>query len=123
MAPGMAMYRRFEWHMATRHCLARRPDSHLNQQTKMQTTIKEHATAMQSTIAKNPWIINAEKDHHGNDSYVRERLKGQFRRVFPHTAADIYRLQMLDHRVEKFAPCEGSGVIVTEQAFIRYLRS
>lgn len=36
-------------------------------------------------------------------------------RVFPKTAKDIMYLRSLEHGVDKFAPCDGDGVIVLKE--------
>lgn len=41
-----------------------------------------------------------------------EQIPGEWIRVFPQNAADVFFIQELRHRVEKFAPATGSGVII-----------
>lgn len=51
-------------------------------------------------------LINAEP------KFEARPLSGEWIRVFPQNAADVLFLQSLDHRVEKFAPATGIGVIL-----------
>ncbi len=43
-------------------------------------------------------------------------LKGTWYRVFPQTWDDIQFLRLLDHLVDKFAPDEGHGILISAQA-------
>lgn len=48
--------------------------------------------------------------------YVATTITGTWARVFPQTASDVFFLQCLEHRVDKFAPANGVGVIVSASA-------
>jgi hypothetical protein len=66
--------------------------------------------------AKNPEVITK----HGEGCktiFSISKLKGKWHRVIPCTAKDIYAMMMLRHHEEKFAPAEGDGVIISDEAF------
>lgn len=45
-------------------------------------------------------------------SYEPHKISGRFYRVFPRNWADVFFLQCLAHRVHKWAPAHGEGVLV-----------
>lgn len=53
-------------------------------------------------------------------------ILGRFHRVFPASAKEVFALQMLEHRVEKFAPAtcngddRGNGILITAEAFRKF---
>lgn len=49
----------------------------------------------------------------GEPRFVEGDLTGQWLRVYPTTWADVKFLQMLEHGVDKFAPANGGGVLVS----------
>ena len=63
---------------------------------------------------KNPMVVIPHAVvHNGEQKFDAKILPGdQWLRVFPQNAADVFFLQCLIHRVEKFAPASGQGVIV-----------
>jgi hypothetical protein len=65
------------------------------------------------TKVKNPDIIREEKDlRYGTPVYNSTQIKGDFYRVIPANAREVFYLRNLEHRVDKFAPARGNGVIV-----------
>lgn len=62
---------------------------------------------------KNPDIIREEKDlRYGTPVYNSTQIKGDFYRVIPANAHEVAYLRNLEHRVDKFAPARGNGIIV-----------
>lgn len=55
-------------------------------------------------------LVNAPGREH---AVTAKRYDGPLHRVCPQTARDVFGLQMLEHQREKFAPAEGSGILVT----------
>jgi hypothetical protein len=65
------------------------------------------------TKVKNPDIIREEKDlRYGTPVYNSTQIKGDFYRVIPANAKEVAYLRNLEHRVDKFAPARGNGIIV-----------
>jgi hypothetical protein len=65
------------------------------------------------TKVKNPDIICEEKDlRYGTPVFNSTQIKGDFYRVIPANAKEVAYLRNLEHRVDKFAPARGNGVIV-----------
>jgi hypothetical protein len=52
--------------------------------------------------------------------YRRKRLEGRWWRVKPINAKEVLALAMLAHRQEKFAPEEGGGVLVSDEALSKF---
>ncbi len=67
---------------------------------------------------KNPEVIKP-RGEGCKTVYEIATLKGQWHRVIPTCARDIYLLLMLNHHDEKWAPAAGNGVIVSDAAFNR----
>ena len=57
-------------------------------------------------------IVATFKIPNGDPNFVEDSLPGEWLRVFPITPRDVRFLQMLEHRVDKFAPASGGGVLV-----------
>lgn len=57
-------------------------------------------------------VIHFTKVPNGEPCFKEEELSGNWFRVFPATARDVRFLQCLEHRVDKFAPACGGGVLV-----------
>ena len=65
------------------------------------------------TKVKNPDIIREEKDlRYGTPVFNSTQIKGDFYRVIPANAKEVAYLRNLEHRVDKFAPARGNGIIV-----------
>jgi len=62
------------------------------------------------TESMNDWDAVSYERHPAIDN-KREKLV----RVFPSTPKDVFFLRMLQHRVDKFAPANGHGVLVKER--------
>lgn len=67
----------------------------------------------------NPQVV-IPKEHKEKVYYERTARKGPLYKVFPHTAKEVFALQMLEHRVEKFAPADGNGIYITPQALAKF---
>ena len=57
-------------------------------------------------------VVAIYKILNGEPNFQEDHLSGDWYRVFPATARDVQFLQMLEHRVDKFAPASGGGVLV-----------
>jgi hypothetical protein len=62
-----------------------------------------------------PTVIIAQRTAYADSVRTTER-NDTMHLVMPHTAREVLALQMLEHQVEKFAPAEGNGVLITEAA-------
>jgi hypothetical protein len=69
----------------------------------------------------NPTVI-VRKTRPGSEEphFTAERLLGDFVLVHPKTPKEIYALQMLEHRVEKWAQKDGSGIVITKLASLKF---
>jgi hypothetical protein len=47
-------------------------------------------------------------------------MKGFFHRVFPVDARENSALRMLEHHVDKFAPANGNGILITDEALKKF---
>lgn len=68
--------------------------------------------------------LNSQKEHrpravvatfkvpNGEPNFTEDALPGDWFRVFPISSRDVQFLQCLEHRVDKFAPASGGGVLV-----------
>ena len=61
-------------------------------------------------------VVATYKVQNGDPNFQTDDLPGEWHRVFPVTARDVQFLQMLEHRVDKFAPATGGGVLVHPRA-------
>ncbi len=61
-------------------------------------------------------IVATYKVVNGEPNFDEDDLPGDWFRVFPATGRDVQFLQMLEHRVDKFAPATGGGVLVHPRA-------
>lgn len=52
--------------------------------------------------------------------FAGEQLLGNFVLVHPKTPREVYALQMLDHRREKWAQKGGHGVVITNLAALKF---
>ena len=64
---------------------------------------------------KQPTVIIAHRTQIA-DSVKTVQLAGTYHLVMPHTAREVLALQMLEHQIDKFAPAEGNGVLISESA-------
>lgn len=71
---------------------------------------------------KNPQVLKLVQLR-GLTFFESHELKGTFYKIRPSTAKEVFALQMLEHRVEKFAPAEGNGVLVTAEALAKFKKS
>jgi hypothetical protein len=69
---------------------------------------------------KDPFIIypRPEPDREGT-VYERRQLDGTYYLVEPSCPMEISFLRMLEHRIEKFAPATGEGIIVSAEALAK----
>lgn len=49
----------------------------------------------------------------GSPNFVTGVKYGSFSLVFPDNAREVLALQMMEHRIDKFAPSTGGGVLVS----------
>lgn len=61
-------------------------------------------------------IVATFKIVNGDPNFTEDDLPGDWYRVFPATGRDVRFLQYLEHRVDKFAPASGGGVLVHPRA-------
>jgi hypothetical protein len=66
------------------------------------------------TKEKNPIVIMRNINPHSGYTFDEQIVQGVFFRVFP-TQDDYPALCMMQHRVDKFAPAEGNGVLIREE--------
>lgn len=71
---------------------------------------------------KNPRVLKPVQLR-GIVSYEPHELKGTYYKIIPSNAKAVFALQMLEHRLEKFAPAEGNGVLVTAEALAKFKKS
>jgi hypothetical protein len=72
---------------------------------------------LNATTEKDPRAIVASFNvPNGLPQFQEKEISGKWLRVFPATARDVRFLQMLEHRVDKFAPASGGGVFVHPRA-------
>jgi hypothetical protein len=65
------------------------------------------------TKVKNPDIIREDKDlRYGTPVFNSTQIKGDYYRVIPSNAHEVAYIRNLEHRVDKFAPARGNGIIV-----------
>lgn len=64
----------------------------------------------------NPKVIAVKYNQLGNTTFEPEEKNGTFFRVIPNTLKEINALKMLEHRIDKFAPATGNGVLITSAA-------
>ena len=64
---------------------------------------------------KQPWVIIAHRTQ-VTDSVKTVQLAGTYHLVMPTNAREVLALQMLEHQIDKFAPAEGNGVLISESA-------
>ena len=68
------------------------------------------------TRESDPEVVDVEYNRNGHEQFRTRQLTGKFFRVMPETLRDIMALKMLEHRHDKFAPANGDGVIITQNA-------
>ncbi|MBU6170616.1 MAG: hypothetical protein KGQ87_03865 [Verrucomicrobia bacterium] len=64
---------------------------------------------------KQPTVIIAHRTQIA-DSVRTVQLAGTYHLVMPSNAREVLALQMLEHQIDKFAPAEGNGVLISESA-------
>lgn len=83
---------------------------------KNNNTNKPRSIFLTSKPEKNPEVVHFHEEF-GIEKFDTKFLKGDFYRVHPEGWREIFLLQMLEMRHEKFAPAKGNGVIITKAAF------
>ena len=65
---------------------------------------------------RNPLVIKKTLSSQRSDIYTydHERLQGNYHRIYP-TSTDYFALVCMIHRVDKFAPAIGEGVIISDK--------
>ena len=71
------------------------------------------------TAEANPTVVCV-KLRAGRESFETHEMKGFFHRVFPVDARENSALRMLDHHVDKFAPADGEGILITDEALKKF---
>ena len=71
---------------------------------------------------KNPRVLKPVQLR-GLTSFEAHELKGIYYKIIPSNAKEVFALQMLEHRAEKFAPAEGNGILVTAAALAKFKKS
>jgi len=66
--------------------------------------------------ATNPYAIELRYNKLGNPKFEVEQKEGVFFRVIPNCIKEIHALKILEHRLDKFAPATGDGVLITANA-------
>lgn len=61
-------------------------------------------------------VVAVFKVTNGDPNFQEDTLPGDWYRVFPSSGYDVRFLQCLEHRVDKFAPASGGGVLVHPRA-------
>lgn len=61
-------------------------------------------------------VVATYKVQNGDPNFQEDDLPGEWFRVYPVNGSDVRFLQMLEHRVDKFAPAQGGGVLVHPRA-------
>ena len=64
----------------------------------------------------NPYLIAVNYNKLGNPKFEAEQKEGVFFRVIPDGIKEINALKILEHRLDKFAPATGDGVLITANA-------
>lgn len=73
------------------------------------------------TTEIDPEVIGIRKNTSNHTTpYCKQHLKGRWHRVVPTCWRDIKALRLLDHHVDKFAPFEGNGVIISHEALLKF---
>lgn len=72
------------------------------------------------TITDPVVIVQDTRDTTSEFHYRGEKMLGNFVLVHPKTPREIYALQMLEHRVEKWAQKDGTGVVLTPLAALKF---
>lgn len=57
-------------------------------------------------------VVATYKVTNGDPNFQEDDLPGDWFRVFPANGRDVQFLQCLEHRVDKFAPATGGGILV-----------
>ena len=68
------------------------------------------------SITTNPEVIACNSNKVGNSIFEGAEKSGVFYRVIPANMSEINALKILEHRIDKFAPATGEGVIITADA-------
>jgi len=71
------------------------------------------------TRSDNPDVIIAGTNRMNNPVYQSKCIHGRFFRVSPQCPQEVYALQMMETRIDKFAPAVGDGIIVSAEALAK----
>jgi hypothetical protein len=69
---------------------------------------------------ENPIGIDIAIKYATKESYEGRPLEGSWWRVWPSSSKEVSALRLLDHRVDKFAPLNGNGAIVSHAAILKF---
>jgi len=64
-------------------------------------------------------VVFVKTDKRGNDLET-ERVTGEFYRVKPTTAAEVFAIQWMEHQREKYAPARGEGILISAAAIEKW---
>jgi len=68
----------------------------------------------------NPCVIVPTTDDRNQTKFETRHIKGHFFRCLPKTAKEIFLMQMLEHRKEKFAPANGGGIMLPLETYRKF---
>ena len=79
-----------------------------------------HEMFRSHTVERNPEVVLLHTcGKPPRSSYITKQIMGILYRVKPRTAEEMIALRKLKHEVEKFAPAEGDGVLITPNALLK----
>ena len=87
------------------HCAFR------DRETALKNEMKKRKYFKIRTREDNPMVIKRIDNYHTSYTFEQRIVTGVYYRVHP-SIADYTALCMMEHRVEKFAPAVGNGVII-----------
>jgi len=56
----------------------------------------------------------------GKSGYRSKVVKGVWHRIFSVSGREVSALRMLEHRVEKYAPLSGGGILISDAALRKF---
>ena len=84
---------------------------HLVTRESHPTNMKKRRYFKIRTRENDPRVILRKENHHTGYTFDHSQKSGEFYRVHP-TNHDFEQLLMMKHRVDKFAPAIGNGIII-----------
>ena len=71
-------------------------------------------------VEVDPTVIVQTEGFSGKIGFNSKAIRGVWHRIFPVNGREISALRMLDHRVEKFAPFFGNGILISDAALRKF---